>query len=308
MRVDQLNLNLLRTLHVLLDKKSVTIASIKLFRTQPAVSNSLKQLREIFQDPLLLPNKTETGFVLTEKAKQIQSQLHHIMHKIDHLLQPNTLFNPKEINLEISIGIQEHIDKAFIDLLYQQIKELPKIKINLHRITSLDSINKSKLQSFDFLIGSFSSIPSNFSRELYFKDTYICLSGNQNLNKQMTISVNDLNKYEHVAISYSSNIANTIIENSLQSFGIQRKYRLIVSNIEMLGSIILDYNLLCITMFKSAAAFTNLVNLKIFNLPFITPEIDIHLLHQDLTLSPQKSWFKHNILNEISKLFLNTTK
>ncbi|WP_440683743.1 hypothetical protein [Cysteiniphilum halobium] len=124
----------------------------------------------------------------------------------------------------------------------------------------------------------------------------------------MTITVNDLNKYEHVAISYSSNIANTIIENSLQSFGIQRKYRLIVSNIEMLGSIILDYNLLCITMFKSAAAFTNLVNLKIFNLPFITPEIDIHLLHQDLTLSPQKSWFKHNILNEISKLFLNTTK
>ena len=50
-----LDLNLLRTLNVLLSENNVTRAAQRLNLSQPSVSVQLARLREIFADPLLLP-------------------------------------------------------------------------------------------------------------------------------------------------------------------------------------------------------------------------------------------------------------
>ncbi len=80
MNLHTLNLNLLKTLSVLLQTRSVTLASQALFLTQPAVSTALKQLRELFNDALLV--KGEDGLLtLTHKAKIIKPKLDHILNK-----------------------------------------------------------------------------------------------------------------------------------------------------------------------------------------------------------------------------------
>lgn len=71
MLLRKLNLNLLKTLHLLLETRNITITSQELFVTQPAVSTALKQLREIFDDPLLV-RSTDNSLVLTHKAKLLQ--------------------------------------------------------------------------------------------------------------------------------------------------------------------------------------------------------------------------------------------
>ncbi|MEJ1158359.1 helix-turn-helix domain-containing protein [Prosthecomicrobium sp. N25] len=49
-----LDIRLLRTLHLLLTESSVSRVARILGQTQPAVSASLKRLRETFGDPLLV--------------------------------------------------------------------------------------------------------------------------------------------------------------------------------------------------------------------------------------------------------------
>ena len=51
---DPVDLYLLRVLCTLVAERSVSRAAIKLNQSQPAVSTSLKRLREIFNDPLLV--------------------------------------------------------------------------------------------------------------------------------------------------------------------------------------------------------------------------------------------------------------
>jgi DNA-binding transcriptional LysR family regulator len=66
-RENPLSGNLFRVLLVLLDEASVTRAAERLNLSQPATSLILKQLRDIFGDPLLVRGRG--GMVLTERAE-----------------------------------------------------------------------------------------------------------------------------------------------------------------------------------------------------------------------------------------------
>ncbi|MGM0564486.1 MAG: LysR family transcriptional regulator, partial [Pseudomonadota bacterium] len=54
MNIHQIDLNLLIYLDVLLRELNVTRAAAQLGITQPAMSNGLRRLRELFNDPLLV--------------------------------------------------------------------------------------------------------------------------------------------------------------------------------------------------------------------------------------------------------------
>ena len=63
MNIGAADLNLLKYLDVLLREQNVTRAAEQLGITQPAMSNSLKRLRELFGDPLLI--RTSDGMTAT---------------------------------------------------------------------------------------------------------------------------------------------------------------------------------------------------------------------------------------------------
>ena len=68
-----LDLNLLKTLHALIEEQSVTRAAARLSLTQPAVSGMLARLRRHFDDPLLV--RTPQGMVPTERAQALLEPL-----------------------------------------------------------------------------------------------------------------------------------------------------------------------------------------------------------------------------------------
>lgn len=66
MNLEHIDLNLLVYIDVLLRERNVTRAANALGITQPAMSNSLKRLRDTFGDPLLV--RTSEGMQPTERA------------------------------------------------------------------------------------------------------------------------------------------------------------------------------------------------------------------------------------------------
>ena len=71
MNIAKVDLNLLVYLDVLLREGSVTKAANQLSITQPAMSNGLRRLRDLFKDPLLV--RTSDG--MTPKA--LANHLNH---------------------------------------------------------------------------------------------------------------------------------------------------------------------------------------------------------------------------------------
>ena len=83
----RLDLNLLRTLDVLLSENNVTRAAQRLNLSQPSVSIQLARLREIFADPLLLPRG--------ERQQALQQTVDRYAQRLEHyaLLSPLDWFN-----------------------------------------------------------------------------------------------------------------------------------------------------------------------------------------------------------------------
>lgn len=80
------DLNLLRNLAMLLHTKSVTSAAQKLNMSQPAMSRSLAELRQLLGDPLLV--RTRGGMLLTRRAEELLAPLQQWLHAGELLVSP----------------------------------------------------------------------------------------------------------------------------------------------------------------------------------------------------------------------------
>ena len=81
----RIDLNLLLTLQALLAEKHVTRAALRLYKSQPAVSHALAQLRDIFQDPLLI--RQGGGMALTPRARELQQPLEAALGQLNAVAQ-----------------------------------------------------------------------------------------------------------------------------------------------------------------------------------------------------------------------------
>jgi DNA-binding transcriptional LysR family regulator len=86
MSLRDLDLNLLRTLDVLIEERQVSRAALRLGVGQPAVSHALGRLRRHFGDPLLVRQRQE--MVLTPRAAELAGPLRQILAEIRQLTGP----------------------------------------------------------------------------------------------------------------------------------------------------------------------------------------------------------------------------
>src|SRR5690606_27438306 len=82
----RLDLNLLLTLHVLLEEGQVSRAARRLALTQSAVSHSLQRLREHFDDPLLV--RRGQSMTPTPRALELQGPLRPVLASIEQMIGP----------------------------------------------------------------------------------------------------------------------------------------------------------------------------------------------------------------------------
>ncbi|HEB8561135.1 TPA: LysR family transcriptional regulator [Klebsiella pneumoniae] len=90
--LQRLDLNLLRTLDVLLSENNVTRAAQRLNLSQPSVSIQLARLREIFADPLLMPGPR--GMQPTARADELRQPLRAALAALEQAVAPVAPFNP----------------------------------------------------------------------------------------------------------------------------------------------------------------------------------------------------------------------
>lgn len=84
--------NLLKVLAVILETRNTTTAAERLYTSQPAVSRSLRKIRDLFNDDILV--RKGTNMELTPKAEEIKAQLSGIINDIDKLVNVSHSFDP----------------------------------------------------------------------------------------------------------------------------------------------------------------------------------------------------------------------
>ena len=116
----KIDLNLLISLQILLEERSVSKAAERLFITQPAMSKTLNRLRETFDDPLF--TRGSHGMQPTPRALEIGENLAGVLRDIEHLIaSPST--DPAEYHGEISFALSEYIGIWLLPQLMRRVHE-----------------------------------------------------------------------------------------------------------------------------------------------------------------------------------------
>jgi DNA-binding transcriptional LysR family regulator len=202
MNLQNVDLNLLKVLHALIEERSVTRAGDKVGRSQPAISNALKRLRYMFDDPLLVHGAG--GFQLTPRAEALKDPINAILSSIEDCLitdadtDPLTAHGlyrfsaPDYISLPVLPKLMEHLSTAAPNIDLQVLTE--------DRDLALEALNSNRV---DIALGNFGETRKSIRIQRLFQEDFVCLvrKGHPVLDGAFTTEA--MLAYPHLLVSSS---------------------------------------------------------------------------------------------------------
>lgn len=168
--MEQLNLNLLRALHALLTCRHVTLASKKIGVSQSSMSISLKQLREFYNDSLLVRGQNNLMH-LTPLGASLIGKTREAMSMIDGIFSLSDEFNPLIDKRIFYIGMADLVSFLLAPTLISEIEKLaPHIKLRIAHPKYLTSMEVFESDKFDLMVGMFEGVPESLKQQKLYSD------------------------------------------------------------------------------------------------------------------------------------------
>ncbi|WP_281647279.1 LysR family transcriptional regulator [Parendozoicomonas sp. Alg238-R29] len=179
MNVSRVDLNLLVYLDALLRERNVTRAADQLGITQPAMSNGLRRLRNLFDDPLLV--RTSDGMTPTARALELQPLIRHVLTDVEQAIRPQTSFVPLSSKRVFRIMVSDYAESTLIPLLLRQLrKDAPNITLDMLTPSDVD-FHDVEQGRVDMAINRFDDMPQSFHQSTVWEDGFSCLMSKKNL-------------------------------------------------------------------------------------------------------------------------------
>jgi len=178
MQNERIDLNLLEYLDVLLRERNVTRAASYLGLSQPAMSNGLRRLRLMFNDPLLI--RTSEGMTPTERALELQPMIREALAQVDKVVQPQTAFEPATSERVFRIMASDYAESTIIPSILHRLREqAPGIVLDIMTPSDVSFLDVEQ-GKVDLVINRFDSIPQSFHQKLIWNDSFTCLFSAEN--------------------------------------------------------------------------------------------------------------------------------
>lgn len=295
--MEHLNLNLLRALAALLEDRNVTQAAYRLHLTQSAMSRQLRQLREFFDDPLLI--REGQDYLLSTRARQLLPKVQGILSDVDCLREENE-FNPAACQRRFRFACTDYVAQfIFPNILKRLQREAPSVDIifEMWRPEWIDQLGQLPL---DFISTMAPNIPENLSSITLGQDNPVCLMASDHpLAHQQAPSLSDLLAYPFVHLT-SGGDKDTFFDQHLQAQQLSRRVLFEVPFFSAGFQVVATSEALMILPAHIAQNATTLYPLTHRTLPMATPEYHYHLCwHQLHHQDKAHSWLRHCIADEL---------
>ena len=178
MNISRIDLNLLVYLDVLLRESNVTRAAEELGISQPAMSNSLRRLRDLFNDPLLV--RTSEGMQPTDRGLELKPLVRKVLYAVEQTIVPTAEFDPAASSRIFRIMASDYTESTLLPVLLSRLSKLAsKIRIDIMTPSDVDfqDVERGKV---DLVINRFDSLPQSFHQINLWEDGFSCVVNAQN--------------------------------------------------------------------------------------------------------------------------------
>lgn len=309
MSLSRVDLNLLKYLDVLLREKNVTRAAEQLGITQPAMSNGLKRLRELFNDPILI--RTSDGMTATERALELQPQVRQVLAQTEMMLVPDEAFRPEQSRRVYRIMTSDYAEATLVPHIVRRLREeAPGIVLDF--LTPSDvSYGDMEQGRVDMAINRFNEMPQSFHQVTLWKDSFSCL-----LNRANPISGQfDLDSYlsaQHIWVSKTGFGAGFgmnpeklgglgWIDQALHNIGKNRKISIFTRHYQMPALLALNNDLVATLPTRVARMQAENSALVIKTPPFMIPEFELKMAWSPLLHHNVAHRWLRKLIQEVSE-------
>lgn len=293
----RLDLNLLLTLDVLLSEHNVTRAAQRLNLSQPSVSVQLARLREIFDDPLLLPGPR--GMQPTARADGLREPLRQALEALQRAVSPVSEFNPAQAQVTWRVAATDYTETAvLLPLLGRLRAAAPASRLAIFELNPGQIQRQAEQGDIDLFFHLRDGSPPALHQRLLFSERYV-LAGRVNhpaLQRRPTLE--QFCSLEHVIVSPEGGGFSAATDLALAQRGLTRNVVLSVPHFLFMLDALARTDLVAVLPERLVA--------KSGVLSVVEPPVELAgfdmlmLWHERLHRDPGHKWLRQQILTSLT--------
>ena len=293
---DRIDLHLIRVLHTVLTERSVSRAALRLGMYQPAVSASLKRLRELAGDPLLV--RSGAGMVPTVAGLRMIEPAAEILRSAEMLFAEARAFDPATARQTFSLAASDYLDPLFLPQLVTLIKAAaPGCGIDIHPL-SADADYRAHLAQghYDVVIGNWPKPPDDLHLGRLFGDEVVSLVSRQHPAVRRGWDADAWLAAEHIAPTPTHPGARGFIDEHLTSQGLARNIVARCPHFGLIPAMVAGTLLVLTTGRQYAERFTGVLPVQVLPCPVPFPRMMYYQLwHERTHASNAGRWLREQI-------------
>jgi DNA-binding transcriptional LysR family regulator len=286
-----------------LTERSVSKAALRLGMYQPAVSASLKRLRELAGDPLLV--RSGAGMVPTDAGLHMIEPAASILRAAEMLFGDVRGFDAQTSSCTFRVAASDYLDPLFLPQLVSQIKsQAPHCHIEIHPL-SADSDYAAHLAQadFDVVIGNWLKPPEDLHLGRLFADEIVCLVSNEHPAARRGWTQDSWLESEHIAPTPTHPGARGFIDEYLESLGLHRNVTARCPHFGLIPRMVASSLLVLTTGRQFCERFTDRLPVKILECPIDFPQLVYYQLwHERSHASSSAKWLRERIKSVAASL------
>lgn len=249
-RLETLDLNLLRVFDALMQTRSVTAASLVLNLTQPSTSNALERLRRVADDQLL--ERVGNEMVPTQFAREFWPSVREALSVLRAGLAELEQFSPAAFDKKIRIGMDAYCISFIAPPLAERLlHEAPLCQLEILSAPPHEKEEELLFDGYDIVIGpTWRSTPKLAKKVLFREDMVVVMRENHAL-ADGPLDAKSYAAAPHVLYSEKGIVTNHV-DAALKELGLKRSVAVSLSFYPAVAEMLLRTN--CIATLGRALA------------------------------------------------------
>ncbi|RZL61174.1 MAG: LysR family transcriptional regulator [Variovorax sp.] len=310
------DLNLLRVFDEVMAERNLTRAARNLSITQPAVSNSLRRLRELLGDELV--RRAGAGVEPTPRALALWPTVRDALRQLQHTLVPHE-FDAGVADTTFLLAMADATAAELIPGLVQIAEQEARgISLRVLPLTTRDPRRMLEQEEIDMAIGYFpaviasltgrgqSGVGVSFETQRLYMGQYVCVMRRSHPLAGAPLTLDDYCAARHLLVSFSGRPYG-FIDQTLAAMGRERRIVVTVNQFFTAGRVVANTDLLTVL----PRHFVNVTGideqLVLRDLPFDQPLVHVDAVwHRRAQHRHAHDWLRTALLRSAGAAFAHS--
>jgi DNA-binding transcriptional LysR family regulator len=294
MKLTHLDLNLLVTMLALLEECHVSRAGQRLGLTQPAMSNALSRLRQLFNDELLV--RTPQGMRLTPRAMELATPLRAALDQLEQVLGGESGFDPLSSRRTFTLAMADYTSLVVLPrlkrILAQRAPHIDLVVRNSIRRQGLTLVDRGEA---DLAIGMLPEPPPHLRSQVLYHDRLVCMARHDHPALARPLDLEAYIILPHVLVR-GANEPESAVDRLLERLGHKRRIEVVLPNFLVLPLLLAGTDLVATEPERLALRYSQVLPLAMQAPPFAGPDIHIsQAWHNRSDRDPALRWLRERV-------------